>query len=490
MNKRKQSSFCVQLLAVSLGVVVFAACGDRIANGQQYVSQDGHALDANMRVGSRGWNTRVRQDPLMPSSNLMITGNVRGGQSFQGLVPYQSVGELQTGLGVDVLSNFRRDSTGVMDLSASPSYQGYTPYVSSSRQVTGTYNNEIANTYHLSQGMTSPSQLNQPLRRLAPDHYRALRPISRLNNSLNVLSPRPIADPQDYSRAIGRAGWKTEAMLNLERERVKQQKAQIQAEESTSETEELISEPKDYNDQIFELLEAQSDAVNKQDAQTPLSSEEFYQAFQEELEEKRQADIAREKGREPAWGEGDSQTGAQGEERKPVPTGPLGLSDPAVTDKIAAINQDQYKHYMAQGESFMGKGRFYHAADAFGSAAFFNPQSGTAVLAKSHALLAAGELMSSAFYLDQALKVSPGLAAEAVDLESLLGGAQNLQKRLDDLKRWQERSGNPVLLFLKGYVLMKTGDSEEAETVLAKAAELQPELASAQVLLKSLGEGP
>ena len=87
-----------------------------ISLGQQYISQDGHALDANPRIGSMGINPNARLDSLMPRLNLYLTGNVRGGAGFQGFIPYRSVGEFSTGLGSDTLSGFRRDSVAIADL--------------------------------------------------------------------------------------------------------------------------------------------------------------------------------------------------------------------------------------------------------------------------------------------------------------------------------------------------------------------------------------
>ena len=96
--------------------------------------------------------------------------------------------------------------------------------------------------------------------------------------------------------------------------------------------------------------------------------------------------------------------------------------------------------------------------------------------------------MSSAFYLEQALSLSAKLAQAPVDMAALLGGEEVLQKRLEDLTRWQKRSGNALLLFLKGYVQLKMGDSQAARKSLETAQQLQPELVSIQTLLAGLGD--
>lgn len=76
--------------------------------GQVQVQQGG-ALDANPQVGSGGAN-RIENQVDYQARNLLVTGNVGGGRSFQDSVGYSSVGELRTNLGSDSLYNFQRDS--------------------------------------------------------------------------------------------------------------------------------------------------------------------------------------------------------------------------------------------------------------------------------------------------------------------------------------------------------------------------------------------
>lgn len=81
------------------------------ALGQQRVGSDGHALDANNRIGSGGYNTA-------PSDNLNVTpgdvvyGNVTGGRAFSGPVrstdPRAFTGPIPGG----IVDRFVRDSSG------------------------------------------------------------------------------------------------------------------------------------------------------------------------------------------------------------------------------------------------------------------------------------------------------------------------------------------------------------------------------------------
>lgn len=78
------------------------------AQGQVQV-QNGSALDANQQVGSNGYNQAGQQIDYR-ARNLLITGNVGGGRSFQGSIDYNSAGSFRGSLGSDSLFGFRRDS--------------------------------------------------------------------------------------------------------------------------------------------------------------------------------------------------------------------------------------------------------------------------------------------------------------------------------------------------------------------------------------------
>ena len=73
-------------------------------------------------------------NPIDRSSDLTITGNVRGGKYFHGTVPYQSSSYFEQTLPSSSLDSFIRDSTGSEDIDSFP--QGNQPYYSPSQTVT------------------------------------------------------------------------------------------------------------------------------------------------------------------------------------------------------------------------------------------------------------------------------------------------------------------------------------------------------------------
>lgn len=72
---------------------------------------DGHALDANNRVGSGGRNTPVRDlAAQIRFNNAVITGQAAGGKSFRGNAGYGAANEFRGQTASDVLYTFQRDS--------------------------------------------------------------------------------------------------------------------------------------------------------------------------------------------------------------------------------------------------------------------------------------------------------------------------------------------------------------------------------------------
>src|SRR5579862_3384670 len=74
--------------------------------------QDGHANDANNRVGSGGYNSGGARGPVV-NGNQIVTRNVTAGREFRGPVGYSAAGDFTgpiSGLNVD---RFVKNSTGV-----------------------------------------------------------------------------------------------------------------------------------------------------------------------------------------------------------------------------------------------------------------------------------------------------------------------------------------------------------------------------------------
>ena len=111
-------------------------------------------------------------------------------------------------------------------------------------------------------------------------------------------------------------------------------------------------------------------------------------------------------------------------------------------------------------------------------------------LARSHAFLAAGDLVSSAYHLDQALVREPALVKSVIDPRDLFKDADQFQSRMESLDRWQQRTGNENLKFLKAYVMLQTDQKEQAKQLLTELIEAQSEIASVKLLSDSMQTSP
>ncbi len=74
-------------------------------------------------------------DPIDSSGNLVVTGNVRGGRHFRGIVPYQSRYSFEADLPSSSLDSFLRYSAGSEDIGGASTY-GTQPYYSGTKTVT------------------------------------------------------------------------------------------------------------------------------------------------------------------------------------------------------------------------------------------------------------------------------------------------------------------------------------------------------------------
>src|SRR5688500_7639471 len=101
------------LAAIGLAMPVLAATSP--TGAQTPVNQDGRALDANPRVGSDGSNDRrngIDRRGQTYTNNQVVTGNVSGGRSFRGPVPYRDVNEFSGPTGSFASDPFVRGSVG------------------------------------------------------------------------------------------------------------------------------------------------------------------------------------------------------------------------------------------------------------------------------------------------------------------------------------------------------------------------------------------
>jgi len=455
---------------------------------QDYASQFGHALDANPRIGSYGLNTDARLDLVIPRGNLMITGNVGGGQSFQGLVPYSNPAEFQgAAAGIGVLSNFQRDSTGYESLSRPLGAPRY--YFDPSRQVTGSFAGQVTNTANVANYLNvTPVGRTMSMPFTASD--MSVRPFSQ---SIHPLSAPPQTVLPDYANTqnlpVGapKMPWMTDPSFSASAA-----KPSLTPGDSASNRPDLATSLE--SPFVPGLQPSQNQPLNplEQTSVPEPTAVDFYLQFQQQLQEKQAAESSAKKEAKSDAAGTSSETPAS-----PLPSAPLPEpSGPGVSASASAplasnaeLRQKQFEHFMKQGAAQIKQGNYYLAANTFDSAAIYMPDEPIIYMAKCHALFAAGEYMSAAFFLNQTFAMAPDVAKQSRNPIPLFASPEEFQKRLDALKKWQQNTSRPELLFLQGYLEYQIGSLAEAKESLEKAVQSkQPPapqlLASIQRLLE------
>jgi len=530
MFTRQTKNNIAGLIKHTILIVLFLSVLNGVADGQYYVSQQGHLLDANPRVGSFGLNTNARLDSLIPRANLYVTGNITGGSSFQGIVPYRSGNEFQGSLGSGTLSSFRRDSTGLSDL-ASP-IGSRRPYIDASRSVTRTYGRNVVNTKGVYQTRLTPVGAS-PLGQYSYDGGSSMRPLSKTyslggssvmpkfrmtNTHIGPTNLRPWSTktPEASRDNLFQQGI-APVRKNTRSIQTETSPAQPQTEASPSQTEisptgpdktpfesrlpqlrELYQQPTPTTGQsnVPAGQQDQTDKMRRSNSPVPFQLHER-QTGQEYLTEQpsdktsdlpsavsrpgstfRPSRLSRSPlSRSSRLGAGSGITTA--------PITKIGNSDNSSSELAEAYRQ-QLDFYTNRGEKLMRQRQYYQAANAYGTAILYGPQNAGLYLAKAQALLGAGEYMSSAYFLNQALELSPELAGTETKLELIFPDRKKFEEQMKELDTWQKRSGQPMLLFLKGYALYLAGDIEQAKKALAEAQRLQGQSRSVKILLEAV----
>ena len=142
----------------------------------------------------------------------------------------------------------------------------------------------------------------------------------------------------------------------------------------------------------------------------------------------------------------------------------------------------KFSDYMRTAEEFIRAGKFYKAADAYSLAAVWMPDDPRSYMGQSFALFAAGEYMSSAYYLGRAIEIDPALAGKKYDLAGLIDDRDVFENRMIEMTTWQDRSGSGELAFLTAYIYYQDEKLARAATAIGKAEEKMPGSAAVAIL--------
>lgn len=473
MNKPLQTAL-ILLLAGTSGL-----------NAQMYMSQEGHLLDANNRIGSYGRNTSVPLDVLVPRGDLYMTGNISGGARFQGVVPYRSNMEFGGTLGSGSLGNFHRDSVGVDNLSThqlAPS-----PYLDPSRSVTTTYGGNVVNTSQafgqlvspVGAGMGSMQRVNPYQREdlMVRPMSRSYSPLNASNNNLPQLDMFSGYTPRRAPALPNTSG--QQPVSGIPYQMPKLRPDQTDPALATNPTE--ASPTSTANDPAmltpFEE-EFQVGPLDRQ-AQAPQPSQATSEASSEGQAASTSTATPTLKGR-PAGAPLNRATATPGPSKSSAR--PPELTSIQLQEQLA---QQSFN----RGRELMQRKHYYRAADQFDMAALYAGGDPLVYAAKAQALFGAGEYMSSAYFLSQMLLYTDTLKGLGAEVTGLWNDPETVQKRMVDMIGWYEKSQKPMLLLLKGYVEYCQGQAEQAKATLINAQQILPDDPVVKKMLTLVG-GP
>ncbi len=415
------------------------------------------------------------------NGNLIVTGNVPGGRYFRhpdGIVPYRSAAEfypsdfeLATGFGSGSLNSFIRRSAGV----------GYPVYGLSLNQP-----------YYL------PSQTVTSLRRWYESGLVPPKETFPGGTGDFAPAPEPTSDSQylyGQQRPLSRSMEELEDIISRE---IELQKLTRQEEESSDKELTEIEQLESYLAQQFrktsedkkklfdELPEPEKplepvkpgEPTSKPDSkkQGEEQPEDFYEQLRlEQAKAEEEGDVfATDDPDETAdKQEGKSEFELQVGEKLELPevdhAEAAAIRGPHKTFKSWA--RAKFKEYMKAAEEFLKDGKYYKAADAYTLASVYQRDDPLAYAGKALALFAAGEYMSSSYFLEMAITLSPEYAKRKIDLTVVLVDRDMIENRIIEMATWQQQSKSPELAFLMAYIFYQNNNIPAAKVAATLAFE-------------------
>ncbi|MCP4259723.1 MAG: tetratricopeptide repeat protein [Planctomycetes bacterium] len=152
------------------------------------------------------------------------------------------------------------------------------------------------------------------------------------------------------------------------------------------------------------------------------------------------------------------------------------------------FSMSRFNHHFKEAQDHLKGGRYYAAADSFALASIYKPNEPLCFSGKGHALLGAGEYISSALFLSRAIESNPEYVKTKVNLAATLGGQHILESRIADIREWLLRSGSGNLDFLLGYVYYRMGRLGPAQQAINAAYVKTPQSAAVVAVKKAVDD--
>ena len=484
--------------------------------------------------GSRRSGLIRSRNPIDRSSNRVVTGNVAGGRHFRGTVPYNAISNFEASAGSTYLDDFLRRSAGAGRV-APGSYRPYystsgtvTRFSGKSRAIVSPGSSQVSSKID---GRRYGSQYNRGSR----DFYEAQQPGRRyrpLSWDLSEMEDRILLQQGGYEQT----NWQPDRQADetelsrpedvsekteKSQDRLKRQEKWWDKDSKPEKEGKKTGSGQHKTDEEQAAAYDASEQLRREFTESSL--QDVYEGLQRQLEMIR-TEMVQETGEEETEAESENAAGI-GEPGKETPTSestdksPYGAGSGEETRRtnlvvrnlefidetlnkidasvrargilgenktFASLHYDKFNKYMKAAERYMAAGEYYRAADAYTLASIYKDNAPLAYAGRSHALLGAGEYMSSSLFLARALEAFPGYAGLDVDLAGMIGDIDKLESRIADIRQWLDISDAGELHLLLAYIYYQTNKTGQAKVSIEKASEKMPDSAAVMMLKRAI----
>jgi len=146
----------------------------------------------------------------------------------------------------------------------------------------------------------------------------------------------------------------------------------------------------------------------------------------------------------------------------------------------------KFNEYIQAAGKFFKQGEYYRAADAYILAGVWSGEHPLPLIGRGHALFAAGEYMSSSYFIQRAITLDPEYASKKFHLQQLLFDLDMIENRLLEVLTWQQKSGSGELAFLLAYLFYQLDDISRAQAAINLAVEKMPDNKAVNLLKKAI----
>ena len=490
MNGTVSKLFAAVLVTVIVSGVGFCAVGSPTTPPSAL--QSGLTPNPN----SRGIN----------AGNDIVTGNVGGGREFRGVVPYGSSTYFQgtQGTGTGAMESFIRRSAGSPYASdrlpgaVQPYYSPYQSVSSLSSRSPGNYSSSRSSALQLPQmsplkkpgdfglvPLEEARKLQQQNTTMRPQTVETAIPESLVYSNYRPLTSTPLEMESYISEQM------KSTLYPTEQQALRDQK-QPSALEKLSQGEALKKNPFEPTAQptlppepgkTFEPV-APGPLTEQMRRETAAKAPTVFDQMQNALRDEFQKTLKETEAAKTGVSEANQPAEANAPEGTAAISPVTAKAIVGYSTTFATKATDRFNELMKAAEAYIKQKQYYKAADAYSLAAIYQPNNPLPYAGKAHSLFGAGEYMSSAYFLSRAIEIFPDYTRFKIDLAAMFGDKDLFEKRIADIKEWQERTSSPELQFLLAYIYLETGQLEMAQRMANGAMVNMPQSSALQTLDK------